>query len=358
MPAEGAAKQAHTHPKAGHVKGGAVLRARSLRLLVLLLIIAAVLLLIPVSVGTGAVSIPWQTVIDGIFHFDAGSTQHLLIRNLRLPRALVAVVVGAALGCAGGLMQAMTRNPLADPGVLGINAGAAFAVAFSLSVLGISAVGGYLWIAIVGSAASAIGVYLLGGVRSGTDPIRLVLSGTALSVVLAAATQLLLVNSAETVYDNYRQWMVGSLQGRSWEELACCGAMIAAGLVLSLALTRALDVAVLGKDLSESLGVNTKALWGITTLAVLMLSAAATAAAGPISFVGLVAPHVARLLVGPVHKWLLPYTIALSGLLVLAADILGKTVIWPKEISVGIMVALVGGPFFVALVCRRKMIEL
>lgn len=296
----------------------------------------------------------WRAVAD----FDPADDAHLLLVNRRLPRAALAVLVGAGLGAAGVVMQSLTRNPIAEPGLLGVSAGAAVAVAVAIALAGIVAPIAYFAAALVGAAAAGALVMLLGGVRRGSDPVRLVLAGAALSVVLGALAQIVIVNGDEQVFDRYRAWAVGSLAGRDLEVLPPAAACIGAGLALAAALSRALEAAALGPETARALGSRPAAVWAVAGLAVVVLSGGATAAAGPIAFVGLTAPHIARLLVGSDHRRMLPVAMALGAALVLIADVLGRIVAPPGEVGVGIMVALLGGPFFVALVRRRRLAPL
>lgn len=303
-------------------------------------------------VGTRTLSL--TTTWQAVHAFDPNNSDHLLVRLLRIPRTLIAVVVGCALGAAGAVMQALTRNPLADPGLLGINAGAATAITVAVAGFGITDVTGYLWCGMGGAALAGAGVYLLGGARRGIDPVRLVLAGVALTVVLQALTQVILLNSDDAVYDQFRHWSVGSLQGRGVGVLWPVAVATLIGSALALALARSLDAVVLGEDLGHALGAHPLRTWGLAMLAVVVLAGAATAAAGPLAFVGLTAPHVARRIVGPAHRVLIPASMLVAALLLLAADILGRVIAWPSEIGVGIMAALIGGPCFVALARQRR----
>lgn len=319
-----------------------------------------VLLLIAVMFGivAGARPIPLATTWSAITHFDPADSDHLLVRLLRIPRTLLAVVVGAALGGAGTIMQALTRNPLSDPGILGINAGAAMAVTGAIVVLGITDVAAYMAFGIAGAAFAGAAVYLLGNLGQNGDPVRVVLAGAALSVVLLSLTQIVLVNSDEQVFDQFRNWSVGSLQGRGYAVLVPAFALSSVGILIALTLTKALDTAALGADLAKALGGNPMHVWSLSALVVIILSGAATAAAGPIGFIGLTAPHIARLITGPGHRWLLPYAMAIAALLTVTADALGRVIAPPGEVGVGIMVALMGGPFFIALVRRHRISKL
>lgn len=333
-------------------------RQRRLRRDGLVILVVVLVLLVLLSVTVGTRPIPLSVTRDALLDFDPANSDHLLVRHLRVPRTLLAIVVGCALGVAGAIMQALTRNPLADPGILGVNAGAATAIAAAIAFLGITDVIGYMWFGLAGAALAGAGVYLLGGLRQGTNPVRVVLAGAALSVVLGALTQVILINSEDEVFNRFRHWTVGSLQGRGYEVLLPVSVLVVLGLLLSMTLAKALDAAALGNDLSRSLGASPARIWSLSGVAVIVLAGAATAAAGPIGFVGLTAPHLARFLTGPNHRWVLPYAMLISAVLMVAADILGRLVAQPGEIGVGIMIALIGGPFFVALVRRRKLVQL
>lgn len=320
----------------------------------------AVLLLVAVilSFMVGERNVSVADTLAAVFDFEPANNDHLLVRYLRVPRTLLGMIVGSALGVAGAIMQALTRNPLADPGILGVNAGAAAAIAAAIAFLGASSVVQYMWFGLVGAAVAGAAVYFLGGLRRGTNPVRIVLAGAALSVVLMALTQIILVNSDELVFDQFRHWTVGSLQGRGTAVLGPVALLIGFGLLLAATLTRALDAAVLGSDLGRALGVNPVRVWGLSALSVITLAGAATAAAGPVAFVGLTAPHLARFIVGPDHRWVIPYSMLISALLIVGSDAIGRIVARPGEVAVGIVVALIGGPFFVMLVRRGRLVQL
>ena len=330
-------------------------RTRRLPGLVAMALLIVATTVLSIVVGTRDISL--ETIWQALTAFDPTNTEHLLIRQSRIPRALNAVVVGLALGTAGTIMQSLTRNPLAEPGLLGINSGAAAAIAVGISLFGIVSVTGYLVLGLIGAAASAL-VFLLGGVRKGTNPVRLVLSGAALTAVLASLTQIVLLNSPENVYDRYRHWMVGSLAGRGTDVLVAVTVLVALGLVMAYTLSRSLDVVSLGEDAGRALGASPNRVWMTAGLVVVVLAGAATAGAGPIVFLGLAAPHLARLIVGVDHRWLLLYSAAIAAVIITCADVLGRVLAPPAEVPVGIMVAIIGGPFFIALVRRRKLVHL
>ncbi len=335
-------------------EGGRVSR----RGLLLVSLTALLVVCVFVSACIGVKDIPLSETWSAITDFHPENPAHLLVAHQRIPRAILAVVVGAALGVAGAIMQALTRNPLAEPGLLGVNAGAGVMIAVGISFFGITSVSGYLWLGMLGAAIAGTGVFFLGGARTGTNPVRLVLAGAALTVVLGALTQVILVNSSDDVFGSYRHWMVGSLAGRGYETLTIVAIVTAVGLALAASLARSLDSAALGEDLSRALGAHPTRVWALAGLTVIILAGAATAAAGPIVFLGLAAPHLSRQLAGVNHRWVLPYSAVLAALLIQFADIAGRSLPIAGEVSVGIMVALLGGPFFVVLVRTRKIAQL
>ncbi|SON52086.1 Ferric vibriobactin enterobactin transport system permease protein ViuD [Vibrio tapetis subsp. tapetis] len=318
--------------------------------LIATLISLPTLMLISIFIGSRDIAV--ATTLEALFHFDANNSQHLIVHHLRIPRTLLAVIVGAALGVSGIIMQALTRNPLAEPGILGVNAGAMTMIVLGISIFGMTSLSSYVWLGLLGAAMTGFMVYLIAGKGRKVDAVRVVLSGTALTIMLLAITSLITINSHQDVFHQYRHWSVGSLQGRGYDVLYPVSLFIAVGLLLSLALAKPLDSIVLGFEKGLTLGVNPALIWGGSFIVVTILAGSATAAAGPISFLGLTAPHITKLIVGTDHKKLLPASMSISALLLLIADILGRIVGYPNEISAGIMVALIGGPFFLYLIRR------
>lgn len=317
--------------------------------------IAVVLLLAAASIAIGAEDLAPRQVWDAVTAFDPADNRHLLVRHLRIPRALAALLVGAALGAAGVVMQALTRNPLADPGILGVNAGAAAGIAIAIAFFGQTEAGSYVWFGLGGAALSGLAVYLLGGVRQGMNPVRVVLAGSALTVMFLALTHMVTINSDAEVFDQFRHWTVGSLEGRGFAVLGAVALPIGTGLLIVAGLARRLDAVALGDDLARSLGSHPGRTWALAAFAVILLAGAATAAAGPITFLGLTAPHVARAIVGTAHRRLLPWAMLLSAGTMIVADMAGRIVARPSEVGVGIMIALIGGLFFIALVRGRRL---
>ena len=320
------------------------------------LILLLVLLLMSITVGNKP--IPLAETWQAVWAFDETNSNHLLVQHIRIPRSFVAVIAGFALGTAGVVIQSLTRNPLSDPGILGINAGATLAVVISIAFFGFYHVFTHMLFGMLGALFAGLIVVYLADLAGRSDPIRVVLSGIALSAVLLAFAQIIIVNSDDQVFDQYRHWIVGSLQGRGYEVLGLLSLVTLIGLILAMVMSRSLDTMSLGKELSYALGLNPMMVWLLSALVVMLLAGATTAAIGPIAFIGLTAPHIARFFTGPNHRWLLPYAMLISALLMLCADILGRWLVHPAEVSVGIMVALIGGPFFVALARRKRLFEL
>lgn len=323
---------------------------RAAGLFVVIGILAALCL---VSIAVGTEYIPLGSVWHGLFFPDA-STDSVIVRELRLPRTVLGLLVGAALGVAGALIQAMTRNPLADPGILGVNAGAAFFVAIAVGVLGFTGIDSYIWFAFAGAALAAVAVYALGSMgRAGATPIRLTLSGIALGAVLGGITSGMLLLDPDA-FDRMRFWSAGSLAGRGLDITTATGPFIALGLFLAALVARPLNAIALGDDLAQSLGARVIRTRIIGVVAVTLLAGAATAAAGPIGFVGLMIPHMVRWFVGPDQRWILIYTLFAAPGLLLLSDVVGRIVIRPGELQVGIVTAFVGAPVLIVLVRRKK----
>jgi iron complex transport system permease protein len=323
----------------------------------LLVAVAVLVVVLLSSVAFGSKPIPlgtvWHALVEG-----GTSNDDLIVRSLRVPRTLLGLGVGVALGLAGALMQGVTRNPLADPGLLGVDAGAALAVVIAIYTLDVTALTGYVWFAFAGAALASMVVYLLGSLgRGGATPVKLALAGAALSALLGALTSAILLLDLETL-DEYRFWVVGSLAGRGSEVVAQVTPFLVAGTILALLAARSLNTLALGDDVARSLGQRVGLARGVAALAIVILCGAATAAAGPIAFVGLTVPHVARAICGPDYRWILPWSLVLAPTLLLGADVIGRIIARPGEVQVGILTAFVGAPFFIALVRRRKLADL
>lgn len=277
------------------------------------------------------------------------------ILETRLPRTVLGLMVGAALALAGACLQGLTRNPLADPGLLGINAGATLAMVLAVSVLGISSMTGYIWLAFVGAAAAAVVVHTVASLgRGGATPAKLVLAGAALSAGVLSWTNGLLMTDRRT-FDQMRLWQVGTLGGRGWDVVLTGLPFLLAGGALALLGARTLDALALGDDLARGLGRRVALDRVAVGVAVVLLAGTATALAGPVAFVGLVVPHAVRALVGSAHARVLPLSVGFGAALTLVADVAGRILWPPTEIQVGIMAAVVGVPVFVAFLRRGRM---
>lgn len=330
------------------VRSQSLARSQSPALLILGLGLCCLLLLgcLFGSVLLGAVDIPPPTVLQALFRFD-GSTEHLIIRTVRLPRAILAVVVGAALAVAGAITQGLSRNPLAAPDILGINMGASLALVLAIFLYGSG--DHHAGFAFGGAAISALTVYWLGSLgRSGLTPLKLVIAGSAIGYLLSSLTSGILILSQRTL-DEIRYWLAGSLAGQDLDTMLSVFPYIAVGLVASLALGRELTLMSLGEDVAQGLGMKTAWVKVGAAIAVVLLAGSAVALAGPIGFVGLVVPHVVRFLVGADYRWIVPYSMILGAILLSVADLASRLVIRPQELPAGIMTAIVGAPFFIHL---------
>jgi iron complex transport system permease protein len=335
----------------------ALRRTTSTRAVGLLVAVAALAFVVLLSISVGAKPIPLHRVWDLLFD-DDGSQDAIVVHDLRIPRTLLGLLVGAALGVAGALMQALTRNPLADPGLLGINAGAATAIVLAVALLGVTSATGYVWFGFAGAALASIVVYGIGAQgRSGATPVRLALAGTAVTAALTAVVNGVTIVDTR-VLERYRFWVIGALGGHDADTIAQVAPFMVVGLALALLLARPLNALALGEDAGRALGAHVGRTRGAGAVAVTLLCGAATAAAGPIVFIGLTVPHIARALCGPDQRWILPYSAVLAPVLLLAADVLGRVVDRPGEIEVGVVCAFLGGPVFVALIRRQRIAQL
>lgn len=328
--------------------------ARALQLILAVLVLAIVCV---ASLAIGARPISAETLVRVLTAYDPANGDHAVVLS-RVPRTIVGLLAGAALGLAGAAMQGVARNPLADPGILGVNSGAALAVVIGIFVFGVTSFTGYVWFAFLGAAGAAVLVYAVASLgRDGATPVKLALAGAALSAGMVSLLNAVLVSSQQT-FDSFRFWQVGSVAGRGWDVILPVLPFLAFGFILTLLTGKVLNSLSLGDDIARGLGQNVTLARALTALGVVVLCGAATAAAGPIGFVGLVIPHVVRAFAGPDYRWILPFSMVLAPVLLLCADILGRVILPPSEVQVGILTAVIGAPVFVWLVRRRKMAEL
>jgi iron complex transport system permease protein len=314
------------------------------------LVLGLVILLICLiySVTLGAAEIPLEKILTSFIAFD-GSYDHLVIQTVRLPRSLIAILVGSALAVSGGLMQGLTRNPLADPSILGIQSGAALAVVATIFVFGSSSLSILTIVAFLGAGVTAMLVYFLGSLgKGGATPLNLTVAGAALTALISSLTTATLIVSQRTL-EEIRFWLAGSLAGRDihmfWQALP----FVALGLFSAFALGRQITTMSLGEDIAKGLGQQTAWVKIITAISIILLAGSAVSMAGPIGFIGLVVPHIVRFFIKADYRWILPCSAVLGATLLLVADIAARVLLKPQELPVGVMTALVGAPFFVYL---------
>jgi ABC-type Fe3+-siderophore transport system permease subunit len=336
------------------LRGPATPRVSEPRRRVLGLIIALVVLAVTVvlSVVIGSTTIAPSVVWDALFT-PAANIDEFAIRDFRVPRTLIGLVVGIALGLAGALMQALTRNPLAEPGLLGVNAGASFAVTVAVGVLGVRDLQGYMWFGFVGALIVTLMVLALGTTRQGSSPVVMVLAGLSIGAVLGGAREALQLTNPDA-FDAMRSWNAGSIVGRPLDLLWPILPILAVAVILAFGVAGSLNAMALGDELAVAHGVRLARTRILAVVALTLLAGGATAIAGPISFVGLMVPHVARWIVGPHQRWIFVYSVVLAPSLLLISDILGRIVMHPGEIAVGIVTAFVGAPVLIVLVRRTK----
>ena len=328
-------------------------RALPLAGLVLLLV-----LIVLASLAIGARDISPAVVFQALFAPDTAVTDHVVVLDLRIPRTVLGILAGAAFGVAGALIQGITRNPLADPGLLGVNAGASLFVVIGITWFGVVTALGLIWFALAGAAVAAAIVYAVGSLgRGGATPVKLALAGAALTAALTSLLTVFLLADLETL-DRYRFWTIGSLVGRGLDTAAAVAPFLALGGLLALLGARTLNALALGDDLARGLGQNIPVARALTGAAVVLLCGGGTALVGPVLFVGLAVPHIARWIAGPDYRWILAYSALLGPALMLVADILGRLVLKPGELEVGIIVAFLGAPVLIALVRRTRLAAL
>nr|WP_203634742.1 iron chelate uptake ABC transporter family permease subunit [Streptomyces sp. SID10815] len=320
----------------------------------LVLSVAVLVLVALVSIAVGAKELTLAQVWHGLFQ-DSGTYGDVVVGE-RLSRTVLGLLAGSALGLSGAVLQALTRNPLADPGVLGINAGASAAVVTAITYFGVTSLSGYVWFAFLGAAAVGALVWFLGGSR-GATPVRLALAGTAIGAALYGYLQAVMIMD-DAALGRMRFWTVGSLASATNGTIVQVLPFLLAGTLLALLLARPLNALAMGDDTARALGANLNRTRALAMLAATVLCGAATAACGPIVFVGLMVPHVVRSFTGPDLRWILPYATVLSPVLLLGADVVGRIVARPAEIQVGVVTAIIGGPVFILLVRRRRTTQL
>ncbi|WLR44312.1 iron ABC transporter permease [Bacillus carboniphilus] len=298
------------------------------------------------SLVYGYTDIGWGEVYRSFTSFD-GENNHLIVQTVRLPRSIIAAVVGSGLAIAGVLMQAITRNPLASPTILGINSGAGFFIVFAFSFLGINDVTSFMFISFLGAAIASIVVFVFSSIgREGVTPMKLTLAGAAIAALFSSLTQGLLVIN-EAALDQVLFWLAGSVQGRDLEQLYPVLPFMFLAIILSFHIANQLNLLSMGDEVAEGLGVKTIYTRLIAAIAVVLLAGGAVSVAGPIGFIGIIIPHVSRFIIGTDHRWLIPLSGLLGGILLVIADISARYVVSPEEAPVGVMTSLIGIPLFV-----------
>lgn len=327
---------------------GAAARTGGLLLAFLLLGVAVLL-----SLMVGAKAVEPMVVVGAIFDFD-GSDAQAIVRDSRLPRTVVGLIVGPALGVCGALIQAFTRNPLADPGILGVNAGATFAVTIGVGLLGVRGPNAYVWFALVGALLVTLVVYLIGATgRAGPSAGRMTLAGVAIGAVLSGITSIVMLKNIE-VFSTLRFWGLGSLGGRDESAIAIIAPFIAGGLLISFLVARPLNAIALGDDLGRTLGAGLVRTRVISIIGVTILAGGATALAGPIAFIGLMVPHTVRWLTGPDQRWIIAYSAVVAPSMLLLSDVIGRVVLPSGELQVSIVTAVIGAPVLIVLARRKR----
>ena len=307
-----------------------------------------------ISLAIGSASLPLSTVWQALTGYDGADIDHVTIVDARLPRTVLAVLIGAALGVAGALMQAVGRNPLADPGLLGVNAGAGLAVAIGVAYLGLTTISEFVWLGMLGAVLAAIAVMAIAARGSvGPTPLRITLVGVALTAVFnGLSMSLSLMNPSR--FERMRFWGVGSIADRPPGTVEFVAPIIVVGLVLAVAGGRALNAMALGDDMARAIGTRVGLARAGAVIALVLLCGAATAAAGPIAFIGLMVPHAVRMLIGADQRWILAFSALMGPVLLLIADLVGRVVVRPEELQVGIVTPLIGAPILIWLVRRAK----
>lgn len=321
-------------------------------------LVGVLALLCLASLAWGTRDVPFPVVLDALLDPVAGNHDHIAVREQRVSRTVIGLLAGAALGVAGALMQGLTRNPIADPGLLGVNSGASLAVIVAISAFDIVSPAGFVWFAFAGAAAAAFLVYAVASIGpGGPTPVKLALVGAAFTAAGTSLITLALLTDY-TVLAEYRFWSVGALVNRPMSVVTVVLPAIAVGLVAAVASGRFLNAMSLGEDVARGLGQRVGFGRGLVVLAVVLLCGGATALAGPIAFVGLMVPHVARAIVGPDYRRILPLAAVLGPILLLAADVIGRLVVRDAELEAGIVVAFVGAPVLIWLVRTTRAVSM
>ncbi len=331
-------------------------RSNGLRSLWLMALVVLLCGLGALSVTIGSRDVAWADIAAALAGGQDTIGQAAVA--LRIPRTLLAVLAGSALGLAGAVMQGVTRNPLADPGILGVNTGASLAVVIGVAWFNIGSADAYIWTAIAGAGLTAAFVYTIGSIgRGGATPLKLALAGVATSIAFSSLVTAVVLPRND-IAGGIRSWQIGGVGGATFERILPVMPFLAVGLAIGLLSARRLNSLALGDDLAAGLGERVALARAVAALGAILLCGATTAVCGPIGFLGLVVPHLCRLLVGPDYRWLLPFSTLGGACLLLAADIAGRIIARPAELDVGIVTAFIGAPFFVWVVMQQRIREL
>lgn len=309
------------------------------------------------SVRFGLHSYTWTQVMQSFDHLAKPSNESIIIQTVRIPRALIAALVGGSLAVAGALMQAMTRNPLASPSIFGINSGAAFAIVLSVGFFNVSSLTQFTWIAFLGAAVSSALVYGLGSLgRDGLTPMKITLAGSAMTAFFASLTQGILLGNGKA-FDQVLYWLVGSVEGRTMAMLQSVYPYILIAWVGAFLLAPHINILSMGDDVAKGLGQRTIYVKFITAVVIVVLAGGSVAVAGPIVFVGIIIPHIVRFLVGIDYRWVIPYSAILGGILLVGADVIARFIVMPKEVHVGVTTAILGVPFFIYIARKGGLLK-
>jgi iron complex transport system permease protein len=305
------------------------------------------------SLAAGSRYVPISEVFTALIGTNSDAFTVTVVQA-RIPRMVFGIIAGGALGVSGALMQSITRNPIADPSILGVNTGASLFVVCGIAFFNINLPSQYIWLALAGAGITAVFVYSIASLGSGEmTPIKLALSGAATSMALSSLVSTVMLPKSH-VMDEFRFWQVGSLSGASWEDILTMSPYLLAGFIIALILIPSLNSLALGDEIATSLGVNTKLTRGMGTLAGVLLCGSTTALAGPIGFVGLMIPHLMRLILGPDLKYIIPMSAIGGACLLTISDMIGRVIGSPGELEVGIVTAFLGAPFFIIIARKGK----
>lgn len=319
-----------------------------------IILLTLVVLAVIASLAFGSRSIGWSTIVDGLFHPQLEDHESSVVRQ-RFVRTIFSFMCGAALGVSGALMQSVTRNPIADPSILGVNTGAALFVVSGMAFFQISSASGYVWLAIAGALITAIFVFTIGSLGfNGATPLKLVLAGAATSAILSSLVTAIMI-PRQNVMDQFRFWQVGSVGAGTWDSIQLLLPFLIVGIVIALFTSPSLNAMALGDEVATGLGVKTGTIRFTAAFAGVLLCGATTAFAGPIGFIGLLATHLIRLIIGPDLRFVIPLSALSGGIILTFADVAGRIIARPGEVEVGILTAFIGAPILIYITMKAKM---